>query len=219
MSAKITFSFEGTQEEFFDFIQAVQGSIPTAGQKSSSSAQIRPVAKIERKEENKELPLFEGGRSDPLTPDLQKSVQSDVQVNKGSRYNFPREYGEKVEIPPATSYSAEVALLWHNFMQEFSAGIVDDRPHPQLPRDRVALVTELSSNKLHGKLLQEIVAVGGLQCAIRNILSTEGQNGDRVFLKDEDVNKIAGVLVQISHVALPELADIYDYSSKWRIDA
>ena len=216
MSAKITFTFEGTSKEFFDFISSMKTS-------NFNHVEAEPEVKITRaatKETKENIPLFEGGRSDPLTPDAQKSVQADVQTNRGSRYNFPREYGERVDIPAAKNFDVNVALLWSNFIHEFSAGILDDRPHPELPRDRVALVTELATDKLHGKLLQEIVAVGGIQCAIRNILSKESSDStgkvSRVFLPDADIEKLAGVLVQISHVALPELADIYDYSSKWR---
>jgi len=84
-----------------------------------------------------------------------------------------------------------------------------DKKGPQ--PDRNELLRVLSEDPDHGKAFTCISHCGSLQVAIKKVLEDAGKETSLDF-----VEKVAGNIVQVSHATLPELAQYYDISSKWR---
>jgi len=78
--------------------------------------------------------------------------------------------------------------------------------------DRNELLRSLSEDPDHGKALACISHCGSLQVAIKKVLGDAGVESCSL----EFVEKVAGNIVQVSHATLPEMAQYYDISSKWR---
>jgi hypothetical protein len=78
--------------------------------------------------------------------------------------------------------------------------------------DRNELLRVLSEDPDHGKAFTCVSHCGSLQVAIKKVLEDAGVESCSL----DFVEKVAGNIVQVSHATLPELAQYYDISSKWR---
>jgi len=117
----------------------------------------------------------------------------------GRDVHYPSAVPEFIGGPGWTLF-AQLILSWiTNFDEE--------GPQP----DRNGLLRLLSEDADHGKALACISHCGSLQVAVKKVLEDAGKDASLEF-----VEKVAGNIVQVSHATLPELAQYYDISSKWR---
>ncbi len=86
-------------------------------------------------------------------------------------------------------------------------GPVDADGVPLTPQpDRLKLLTEIGSGRWPLYILRWIASLGSLQAAVRKALDTD----------DLDlVDRLSANIVQVSHIAFPDIAGFHDYSTKW----
>lgn len=119
------------------------------------------------------------------------------QMNQLNQLKVPEAYGEQIPIVPLKTWDVEIATLWKDFAKSFQDAD---------PADRGSLMQNLAGHHNHWKVLQHIVAYGGLQLSLVYGLQ----------LSEKQAEDLANLMVQISHSCLPDLARTLDYSSVWR---
>lgn len=131
----------------------------------------------------------------------------------------PKEGGveTKQELPHIEPEKRHATLVaWKNLCREWVEGFgVENAAQP----DRLKLLREFGSSPYFVPLLIMAYEKGSLQQLISDALSEDGDvvpsDGTTSSWLDF-VQNVAGNMVQLSHMACPDLEGTYDYSSKWR---
>ena len=139
----------------------------------------------------------EHGAHEPQKDPDRISLDVQDQQNQLNQLKVPEAYGEPVTIVPLKVWREDIASLWRNFAISF---------RDAEPAERGTLMQNLAGNHNHWKVLQHIVAYGGLQLSLVYTLQFD----------EKQAEELANLMVQISHASLPDLARTLDYSSAWR---
>jgi len=120
-------------------------------------------------------------------------------------------YAEKAEVlegqQPWTPQDEEAFTHFCRFVNGWRDGFeVEGAPQP----DRLALLRDLGASKWAVPILRLAYEMGGLQLLIQRTGNFDGE------ADAEYVDRLAANMAQVSHMAFPELAGMYAYSSKWR---
>lgn len=188
------FSFEGTQADWERFIASfrvepfgVASSHPGFGR----TLPVEPDTATPVGDQPEYLEPLEPEHLRPAEPRAQAYVDPEAVIASLPKVSPERRH-------KAFSVWEEVVLSWvENYKEE-------DKPQP----DRIALVERLLPHAL--PILVMAYEVRSLQRLIEMVFLSKG-----VAKSVDEINEIAGNMVQVSHLSFPDLAGTYNYLP-WR---
>lgn len=133
----------------------------------------------------------------------------------------PKPDPEPTPLPSATSDLPHIPkeqreAAWAEFKSVCASWVEGFEEEGAAQPDRLALLTHLGAGPWPLPILVMAYERGSLQALVLDALYGEDAEDLRTPDGLDYVNRVAANMVQVSHMAFPDLAGTYDHSTKWR---